>query len=104
MKGKTIAVIMNFPNRWGKFLVSLAALLSQELSLQVKLGVYLDDSSTVKSAEGVQPDYPEIKILPVNGGLFRNGGMRCALINCGKNLGWLTECRSRRSLLDCLES
>lgn len=45
MKGKTITIIMNCPNRWGKLFGSLAALLSQKPPLQVKLAVHLVDDT-----------------------------------------------------------
>ncbi len=79
MESQTIAVLMTCHNRREKTLGSLAALLSQELPIQVKLAVYLvDDASTDNTAEAVKQSYPEIQIIPGNGSLFWNGGMRRA--------------------------
>lgn len=79
MEPQTIAVIMTCYNRREKTLESLAGLFTQKLPPEVILTVYLvDDGSTDGTSEGVQEQYPNVKLLKGNGSLFWNGGMRCA--------------------------
>ena len=73
------AVLITCHNRQPETLACLAALFNQILSTEVTIEVYLvDDGSTDGTREAVQQTYPQVKILPGDGNLFWNGGMRKA--------------------------
>jgi GT2 family glycosyltransferase len=79
MEMKTIAAIATCHNRKDKTLASLDALFKQKLSDDVQLVVYLvDDGSTDGTTEAVLQTYPQVKMIPGDGSLFWNGGMRVA--------------------------
>ncbi|AFY82266.1 glycosyltransferase family 2 protein [Oscillatoria acuminata] len=79
MERQTIAVIMTCYNRREKTLNSLAGLFRQKLPPEVILTIYLvDDGSTDGTSEGVQEQYPNVKLIKGTGSLFWNGGMRRA--------------------------
>lgn len=66
-------------NRKQKTLDSLSSLFNQSMISQVELSVYLvDDGSTDGTTPAVQASYPQVNILPGDGHLFWNGGMRLA--------------------------
>jgi|SRR6478672_2276685 len=86
MNRKTIAVLITCFNRRQKTLDSLAALMHQQLPDQTTFEVYLvDDGSTDGTADAVTKAYPQVKVLPGNGSLFWNGGMRLAFGEALKN-------------------
>ncbi|MEQ8468167.1 glycosyltransferase family 2 protein [Coleofasciculus sp. E1-EBD-02] len=79
------AVLMTCHNRKPKTLSCLAALFNQILPREVKLDVYLvDDGSTDGTAQAVLQAYPHVKILPGNGNLYWNRGMRKAFAEAMK--------------------
>lgn len=74
-----LAVLMTCHNRRAKTLACLEALYKQELPADIEIHVYLvDDGSTDGTKEAVRASYPTVKVLPGNGSLFWNGGMRLA--------------------------
>ncbi|MBW4648741.1 MAG: glycosyltransferase family 2 protein [Kastovskya adunca ATA6-11-RM4] len=79
MNRDRIAALLTCHNRRQNTLDSLTALFNQELNDEATLDVYLvDDGSTDGTAEAVHQAYPQVKILPGDGSLFWNGGMRQA--------------------------
>jgi len=80
MNRNRTAVLITCYNRKTKTLACLEALFNQALTPEITLDVYLvDDGSTDGTAEAIQQAYPQVNILPGNGHLFWNGGMRLAL-------------------------
>ena len=85
MNSYRLAVLLTCYNRKPKTLACLAALFSQGLPSEVKMEVYLvDDGSTDGTTEAVEQAYPQVKILPGDGSLFWNGGMRMAFAEAMK--------------------
>ena len=79
MELKTIAVLMTCYNRKEKTMASLAGIFKQKILENIQLQVYLvDDGSADGTSEAVTQTYPQVKIIPGNGGLFWNGGTRLA--------------------------
>jgi len=79
------AVLMTCHNRKLKTIACLDALFNQVLPPEVAFDVYLvDDGSTDGTAEAVQQSYPQVKILPGDGSLYWNQGMRKALAEAMK--------------------
>lgn len=83
---QAIAVAISCFNRKDKTLASLAALFNQEPVGSVSLMVYLvDDGSTDGTGDAVSQAYPQVKIIPGDGNLFWNGGMRLAFAEALKS-------------------
>ncbi|MDJ0553664.1 MAG: glycosyltransferase family 2 protein [Microcoleaceae cyanobacterium MO_207.B10] len=79
MELKTIAILMTCYNRKEKTMASLAETFNQKIPENIQLQVYLvDDGSTDGTSEAVTQTFPQVKIIPGNGGLFWNGGTRLA--------------------------
>jgi GT2 family glycosyltransferase len=86
MEPSSIAILLTCYNRKQNTLASLAALFNQILPPSVTLDVYLvDDGSTDGTADAVRQAYPQVKIIPGNGSLFWNGGMRVAFSEAVKS-------------------
>ncbi|MDJ0615532.1 MAG: glycosyltransferase family 2 protein [Calothrix sp. MO_192.B10] len=74
-----LAVLITCHNRREKTLSCLSSLSQQNLSTNVVLQVYLvDDGSTDGTREAISDSYPTVKLIPGDGNLFWNGGMRLA--------------------------
>jgi GT2 family glycosyltransferase len=70
---------MTCHNRQEKTLACLLALLSNEISEDIKLNIILvDDGSTDGTTEFVRARFPQVHIINGDGSLFWNGGMRVA--------------------------
>ncbi|MGB3507793.1 MAG: glycosyltransferase family 2 protein [Microcoleaceae cyanobacterium] len=86
MELKTIAVLMTCYNRKQKTLASLKAIFDQKIPVDIQLQVYLvDDGSTDGTSEAITQTYPQVKIIPGDGGLFWNGGTRLAFAKALQN-------------------
>lgn len=73
-----IGVVMACHNRRDKTLAALRALAAQRGD-NAEVEVHLvDDASTDGTAEAVRAEFPDVEILPGDGGLYWNGGMRVA--------------------------
>jgi GT2 family glycosyltransferase len=80
MNTKSVAILMTCHNRQAKTLASLEGVFKQELSPGVEMQVYLvDDGSTDGTRQAVETAYPQVHLLPGDGNLFWNGGMRLAI-------------------------
>jgi GT2 family glycosyltransferase len=74
----TVAVVMACHNRREKTLGALRALAGQRRH-DADVTVHLvDDGSTDGTSQAVRAEFPDAEILPGNGGLYWNGGMRVA--------------------------
>lgn len=80
---KQIAVLMTCHNRRETTLSCLAALYRQENSFDVYL---VDDGSSDGTAEAVNREYPQVRILQGDGNLFWVGGMRMAFAEAMENV------------------
>ena len=79
MSIQSIAVPITSFNRRELTLRTLASLYSQKIVANVRLSVYLvDDGRTDGTGEAVRSQFPDVNILPGDGSLFWNGGMRKA--------------------------
>ena len=78
--GRTrLAVLMTCHNRKHHTLACLSALKAQTQCSDLKLDTYLvDDGSRDGTGAGVRERYPDVHVIPGNGSLFWNGGMRLA--------------------------
>ena len=76
---KSMGVLLTCHNRRAKTLDCLTALSRQELPTGLAMKVYLvDDGSTDGTGEAVRQTYPDVVLLPGDGNLFWNRGMRLA--------------------------
>ena len=82
IKTKKIAVLMTCYNRRKTTLSCLAALEKQECNFDVYL---VDDGSSDGTADAVNREYPQVRILQGDGNLFWVGGMRMAFAEAMKN-------------------
>jgi GT2 family glycosyltransferase len=74
-----IAVLMTCHNRREKTLACLAALRANALPAGCSVEVFLvDDGSTDGTSAAVAARYPDARVLPGDGNLYWNGGMRTA--------------------------
>ena len=74
-----LAVLMTCFNRRELTLQSLASLYSQDALGRFALTVFLvDDGSRDGTADAVREQFPQVRLLPGDGSLFWNGGMRKA--------------------------
>lgn len=81
-----IAVLLTCHNRREKTLGCLASLFRQGAPKGNILQVYLvDDGSTDGTAAAVRSKYPSVNLIPGDGTLYWNGGMRRAFIAAKKN-------------------
>jgi GT2 family glycosyltransferase len=79
MNPQTIAVLLTCHNRKQNTLDCLERLSHQAIPSNFTLKVYLvDDGSTDGTGEAVAQQYPQVTVLPGDGNLFWNGGMRVA--------------------------
>lgn len=77
---------MTCHNRQEKTLACLLALLSNEISEDIKLNIILvDDGSTDGTTEFVRARFPQVHIINGDGSLFWNGGMRVAFMAALEN-------------------
>jgi GT2 family glycosyltransferase len=75
----SIAVLLTCHNRKEKTLACLRRVYEQELPPGVALSVFLvDDGSTDGTADAIRERFPSVRLIPGNGSLFWNGGMRTA--------------------------
>lgn len=75
-----IGVVMACHNRREKTLAALRALAAQRGD-NAEVGVHLvDDGSTDGTSDAVRAEFPDAEILPGDGGLYWNGGMRVAFV------------------------
>jgi GT2 family glycosyltransferase len=73
----SIAALLTSYNRKATTLASLDRLFSQQTTAE--LTVFLvDDNSPDGTADAVQKQFPQVRLLPGDGNLFWCGGMRCA--------------------------
>jgi len=76
----TIAVLLTCHNRKDKTIQCLSALYDQDgLNKDYKLEVFLvDDASTDGTGEAIKKQFPQVTVIPGNGNLYWNRGMRLA--------------------------
>lgn len=76
---KTLAVLMTVHNRRENTLRCLRALETQLPAEGVRVDIYMtDDASTDGTPQAVGAEFPDVRILPGDGSLYWNGGMRRA--------------------------
>lgn len=75
-----IAILLTCHNRKNKTLACLNSIYNQVATagLQIKV-ILVDDGSTDGTSEEVSIKFPDVHIIPGNGELFWNHGMRCAM-------------------------
>lgn len=81
-----IAALITCYNRYKKTVTCLEGLLTQQLPADTSMDVYLlDDNSPDKTAEKINTQFPQVKILHGNGSFFWAGGMRACWMEARKN-------------------
>lgn len=79
METVTIAALLTCYNRRSNTLQCLQALYQQAIPAHTRLQTYLvDDGSSDGTADAVQAQYPDVRVIKGDGSLFWNGGMRRA--------------------------